>query len=244
MHLSDTFLELFTFIRYVTDPSQVVDADYATVRDDVSRLIRRMEDRAADRGVPPERFDMARFAVFAWVDEAVLCSSWPGARQWLKSPLQREYYGTVNAGEEFFERLDGLLGNKMAERDKHLLPEFAEEVEQEVPNKVSMDQVLEVYTQCLALGFTGMYFHEGDSSRLDKLRRDCIDRIVGRQGGNGLSAFPDAYGSGAAVPEKSRYGRVFDPLSILFFLLPLLVVAGIFFAYRGLLRYSLSLWFG
>jgi len=244
MHLSDCFLELFTFIRYVTDSSEMVDADYATVRGDVSLLTDRLEARAKKDGVSPDQFDKARFAVFAWADEAILCSPWPGSREWLKRPLQREFYGTANAGEEFFERLDRLLGDRSQDSDENVLSEFAKESDLEVPADPGNDEVLEVYTLCLALGYTGMYFNESDRGNLDRLRHNCITRIVGKQGAAGLSAFPQSYGSGKGAGRKHGYGRVFDPLSILFVLLPLLVVAGVFFAYRGLLVYSLSLWFG
>ncbi|MGL1862943.1 MAG: DotU family type IV/VI secretion system protein [Pseudodesulfovibrio sp.] len=243
MHLSDSFLELFTFIRYVTDSSELVDADYATVRGDVSRLVGRLEKRANEYGCSPEQFEMARFAAFAWADEAVLCSTWGGVREWLKNPLQREYYGTANAGEEFYERLDGLLGGKKIKSDEGILGELGQEAESKPVVKAEDAEVLEVYTLCLALGYTGKYFSETDRGSLDRLRQDCISRIVDKQGSAGLSAFPEAYGSGKNATLQSVYRRVFDPLSIVFTVLPVLVVGGIFFAYRGLLFYSLNLWF-
>lgn len=245
MHLSDCFLELLTFVRYVADSPELAETDYATVRADVALLIERLEQRARDEGIPREQFDMARFAVFAWVDEAVLCSDWPGAREWLHATLQREHYGTVNAGEEFFERLDAVLrqcGGQAQEESP--LAEFARESEHEMVQHCASEEVLEVYTLCLSLGFTGMYFNEGDGGRLEELRRDCLARIVGRQTAAGLDAFPEAYGSGGTVRRKPRYHRVFDPLSIVFVILPLLVAAGIYIAYRGLLEYGLNRWFG
>ncbi|OEU66690.1 MAG: type IV secretion protein DotU [Desulfovibrio sp. S3730MH75] len=246
MHLSDCFLELFTFIRLVTDSQGQVDADYDTVRKDISVLIERLEERALDNGFSSEEFDEARFAVFAWVDETVLCSSWVGTREWLKLPLQREFYGTANGGEEFFERLDVLLGAREKPVDETLFADFAKESEKESfgEDLNGNVEVLEVYTLCLSLGFTGVHFNDSDFSRLDQLREDGLARLVGKQDVDGLSAFPQSYGSGKEAKRKSNYGRVFDPLSILFFLLPMLVVAGVFFAYKGLLEYSLNLWLG
>lgn len=245
MHLSDCFLELFTFIRYVADSKELADADYATVRADVALLIERLEKRARDEGIPREQFDMARFAAFAWADEAVLCSSWPGTREWLHNTLQREYYGTANAGEEFFTRLDTVLKECGGSRsEESLLAEFAKESNGDVSIPCTSEDVLEVYTLCLSMGFTGMYFHDADRGELQELRKDCLARIVGRQSAAGLDAFPDAYGSGDTVERKPRYGRVFDPLAVVFIVLPLLVAGGVFLAYRGLLEYGLNLWFG
>lgn len=247
MHLSDCFLELFTFIRLVTDSTEKVDADYDTVRKDISLLTERLEERAMDNGFSDEAFDQARFAVFAWVDETVLCSSWKGTREWLKNPLQREFYGTVNAGEEFFERLEALLRGEDKSEDENLLADVAIASEQEaLPGKArnGKTEVIEVYTLCLSLGYTGKYFSESDSSRLVKLRDTCLSLLVGKPEKTGLSAFPQSYGSGKAAARKSNYGRIFDPLAILFFLLPILVVAGVFYAYKGLLEYTLNLWLG
>ncbi len=244
MHLSDCFLELFTFVRYVADPSNTVDADYAAVREDVERLFVRLESKVKAAGATPKQFDMARFAVFAWIDETILCSTWSGTRDWLRQPLQREYYGTANAGEEFFVRLDSLLGDTAGKKGDDFLTGFAAETEKETPTKIGNEEVLEVYTLCLALGYTGKFFGEDSKAELDRLRKDCISRIVGKQNGIGLSAFPAAYGSGRPAEGGPRYRRVFDPLAILFFLLPLLVVLGVYLAYNGLLSYSLSQWFG
>ncbi|CCO24168.1 DotU family type IV/VI secretion system protein [Maridesulfovibrio hydrothermalis] len=247
MHLSDCFLELFTFIRFLADSPEMADAEYDAVHEDVSKLIERLEQRADKCGFAPDLFDKARFAVFAWVDEAVLCSSWSGTRQWLRHPLQREYYGTTNAGEEFFERLDMLLDGNHVPVDESLFADLEKDSNENAPaGKIenANSEVLEVYTLCLSLGYTGKYFSESDTERLDKLRNDCIARIMGKQGGNGLAAFPAAYGTGEKALRTSQYGRVFDPLSIVFIVLPVLVVAGVFFAYRGLLEYSLNLWLG
>ena len=96
---------------------------------------------------------------------------------------------------------------------------------------------------CLSLGFTGVHFNDADSSRLEQLRQDALTR-VGKQNTEGIFAFPQSYGSSKNVKCKSNYGRVFDPLAIFFFLLPILVVAGVFFAYRDLLENSLNHWLG
>lgn len=245
MHLSDCFLEIFTFIRFVADSPEMGQADYGQVREDVSRLIVRAQERADDAGYSFELFDQARFAVFAWADETVLCSSWSEVREWLKLPLQREYYGTANAGEEFFERLDVLLSEKNSPESEGFFDDFADDIEPEQTRVANGNvEVLEVYALCLSLGFIGVYFSDPDSDRLARLRNDCIARVLGRQEEDGASVFPAAYGSGEKSSRKPKYRRVFDLISLVFFILPLLVMAGMFFAYRGLLEYSLSLWLG
>lgn len=244
MHLSDCFLEFFTFIRYLADSPELEGVPFETVRQDVDALIGRLDARARQVDVTPEQFDAARFAVFAWADESVLCSEWEGRREWLKAPLQRQYYGTVNAGEEFFGRLHGLLGTRRQGEEDSALARFSQQSGLEPEDGPGSKEVLEVFALCLALGYTGMYFSDADRSRLERLRKHCVARILGRQEEGGGAFFPQAYGSGAPPKERKGFGRVFDPMAIVFALLPLLVVAGMYFAYRGLLQYSLNLWLG
>ncbi|WP_027722027.1 DotU family type IV/VI secretion system protein [Maridesulfovibrio zosterae] len=249
MHLSDCFMEVFTYVRLLVDSPEMADAEYAVVREDMNRLIERMDDKFDESPFSTEKFEQARFAVFAWVDETVLCSSWSGTRQWLAKPLQREYYGTTNAGEQFFERLRMLLGENIDPVDESLFSDFegdgVNNAKDSSSGSAGVNDVIEVYALCLSLGYTGMYFSDQDSERLAKLRTDCVARIMGRQqNGEELSAFPLSYGSGTKAARKSGYRRILDPVSLIFFILPVLVVTGIFFAYRGLLEYSLNLWLG
>ncbi|SMF09616.1 type VI secretion system protein ImpK [Desulfovibrio gilichinskyi] len=249
MHLSDCFLELFTFVRFLTDSSYKIEADYEVVRKDFSLLLDRVESKGREGKFSDEQFDNARFAVFAWADEAILCSSWPGAKDWLKHTLQREYYGTSSAGEEFFERLNLLLGERKTPLDESLFVDCDCDKDSEKSSPVEENksynlEILEVYALCLSLGYSGIYFSDHESDRLTRLREDCVKRIVDGQGDFQLSAFPDSYGTKKMSKHNGLYGRVFEPLSIVFLILPLLVLAGVYFAYLGLLENSLQLWLG
>jgi len=244
MHLSDCFLELFTYIRLLTGSAEMVGAEYVQVREDVGNLINRMDDRSDRIDISGELYDEARFAVFAWADEAVLVSEWSGVNEWLKHPLQREFYGTANAGEEFFERLDGLFKRNNGVLDQSLFADVEKEGEVVADSNNGLSEVLEVYALCLSLGYTGKYFSESGEERLDELRRECVKRIPGGLESYGGPAFPQSYGSGKVAPRKCCYGRIFDPVSLIFFILPVLVCGGMYLAYKVLLEHSLKLWFG
>ncbi|GEM_PF-385557 len=254
MHLSDCFLELFTYIRLLTNAPELTGsaenagADYEQVREDVRKLITRMDDRSDRIDIPESLYDDARFAVFAWADEAVLLSDWSGVREWLKLPLQREFYGTANAGEEFFARLDSLLNRSQGPVDRSIFADMEKGGEVAANgNGNGIAEALEVYALCLSLGYTGKYFSDSGEERLKELRRECVERISGNIGG-GLEeegpAFPQSYGTGEAAQRKCCYGRVFDPVSLIFFILPVLVAGGMYLAYKILLEHSLQLWFG
>lgn len=247
MHLSDCFLELFTYIRLLTGTPELAGADYEQVREDVRTLIVRMDDRSDLLGVSEDIYNDARFAVFAWADEAVLVSRWAGVREWLKQPLQREFYATANAGEEFFERLDKLLNCSKGPVDQSLFADMEMEKEEagsENGNGNGVAEVLEVYALCLSLGYTGKYFSESGEERLKELRRECVARISGGGRNLGGTAFPQSYGTGVTAPRKCCYGRIFDPVSLIFFILPVLITGGMYLAYKVLLEHSLQLWLG
>ena len=91
-------------------------------------------DGAVARGVPLSRADAGAWAVAALLDDLALNTPWGGASAWPRQPLVSTLYGDVDAGAQFFARLEEL------ERHPSRDPEM-----------------LELYTFCLALGFRGRY---------------------------------------------------------------------------------------
>src|ERR1041385_5239949 len=71
-------------------------------REKVLALISAQEERAQSTPIAIETFREARFAVLTWADEIILNSNWPYRAHW--QHLMLSYYGTLNAGEEFFHR--------------------------------------------------------------------------------------------------------------------------------------------
>lgn len=111
--------------------------------------------RTAAADYSEEDYNEARFAVCAWVDEALTSAVWSGQAEWRSSPLALKFYQTRDAGVQFFERLDRLTPRQ--------------------------DQVREVYYLCLALGFKGRYTSERDQRRLKRRLRLNLRRLTGRR---------------------------------------------------------------
>ncbi|WP_243358682.1 DotU family type IV/VI secretion system protein [Fundidesulfovibrio terrae] len=108
MRLVDCFVPAVTYVLdVVRKPASF--SDYDASRAKVEELLNSAGRSAKTLGVAASEFQDARFAVCAWMDEMVLGSAWEGKARWLHQPLQRTVYGTVNAGEEYFDRLDALL---------------------------------------------------------------------------------------------------------------------------------------
>jgi type VI secretion system protein ImpK len=189
MHLSDCFIKILAYITCFLKSVESVQPEYAQVKGDFQRLIRESEALFAQGNFSRDDYDLARFAVCALVDEALLKSAWEHRSLWLKDQLQRSYYNTTDAGEEFFDRLGSIGLHQRAVR--------------------------EVYYLCLALGFTGKYCHPGDEYQLEQLKTSSLKLLLGSSVGlpslERTDLFPEAHPSGTAEvgQKKLRCGSRF-----------------------------------
>ncbi len=94
----------------------------------------RARDAVVATGSPLARADAAAWAVAALLDDLALNTPWGGASVWPRQPLVVMLRGDVDAGAQFFTRLDDLERHPNRDRD-----------------------LLELMYQCLALGFRGKY---------------------------------------------------------------------------------------
>ena len=187
MQLSDCFMEIIAYTAVVVRANAAAQPAYEQVQNNMQQLIAQSEAMLAGQQISQEDFQLARFAVFAWVDEIILSSQWEGRQQWQRDPLQLKYYQTTDAGELFFERLNAIGPHQ---RD-----------------------VREVYYLCLSLGFSGQYCNPGDDFMLEQLRLSNLKLLTGSSMGvptlDKQSLFPEAYptgeGEGAVLPSKSRW---------------------------------------
>ncbi len=117
-----------------------------------------MERLAFERQIGSTALRDAKYALAAYIDEAVLSSDWPGRLEWMGRPLQLELFGDHLAGEGFFERLTQLRQGGEANAD-----------------------LLELFYTCLQLGFEGIYKIKG-LEPLMALQVDLRSQIEGYQG--------------------------------------------------------------
>ncbi|MED5433022.1 MAG: DotU family type IV/VI secretion system protein, partial [Pseudomonadota bacterium] len=66
------------------------------------------ERLAFERQIPTTDVQSAKFAIAAFIDEAVMASSWPHRMQWMSQPLQLKLFGEHLGGEAFFIKLGEL----------------------------------------------------------------------------------------------------------------------------------------
>jgi type VI secretion system protein ImpK len=100
----------------------------------------RARDAVVATGASLARADMAAWVVGALLDDLALNTPWGGASAWPRQPLVVMMQGDVDAGAQFFARLEELERHPNRDRD-----------------------LLELQYYCLALGFRGKYRVPGRS---------------------------------------------------------------------------------
>ncbi len=194
MRMIDCFIDVLAYVkRLQEDIASGQQPEYEKTRTEIEKLLADKALVYASLGYRREHYEKARFAVVAYIDEQLMSSAWHAVRQWGKQLLQKNYYGTANAGQEFFERLNSLTLIDPADRD-----------------------VREVYYYCLALGFCGRFFSAEDHSRLDTLRLENFELLA--QGRNHpwdhpeTRLTPEAYPLSASTPAARHRRFSYVPL--------------------------------
>ncbi len=210
MRLTDCFMDLLGYVCYFLKAASGRQPPYSQVKADIVRLLGESEEGVRKGLVSREEYDQARFAVCAWVDEAILNSDWKEKAQWQKEQLQRVYYRTTDAGEEFFERLNTVGFQERAVR--------------------------EVYYLCLALGFMGRHCHPGDEFLLGQLKTSNLKLLLGTSVGipslEREQLFPGAYPTETfdVGPRERRFR--FSPFSVACLAGPVILFGLLFLIYR------------
>ena len=214
MRIADCFMELLAYVAYFLKTVNTRQPAFEQVKADIDRLVSLADACLQEKGISKEDFDHARFAVFAWIDEAVLNSSWNGKDQWQMQQLQRAYYQTTDAGEIFFTRLNTLGPHQ--------------------------NYVREVYYLCLAMGFTGRFIHDGDEFLLEQLKTSKLKVLFGSSIGlptlDKGQLFAEAYPRQVAQPEPQRHRKGFSPIHLAGIAFPVVLYAALFFIYRFILN--------
>jgi type VI secretion system protein ImpK len=213
MRLADCFTDMMTYTTLLYQNSGLKSISFDQASAHMDRLIRDSESLSDKCGATREEYDQAKFAVFAWIDETIMGSSWGGKSQWQGEQLQRKHFQTSDAGELFFQRL-----NTIGPHQNH---------------------VREVYYICLALGFTGQYHNQGDEMLLAQLKLSNLKLLTGSSLDlpvlDQLKLFPDAYvkdqeTSTAAAPKK------FSLVTAAAFLAPVCLYGVLFLIYKFVLH--------
>jgi type VI secretion system protein ImpK len=204
--LRELFTDLIAYVLFFQVTCEQRCPPFAEVRGKITAMLEEQERRIQAGEVPWESYREARFAVLAWVDEAILTSAWPHRTQW--QHLMLASHGTLNAGEEFYERLKNL-------------PTGAQDIR-------------EMYYLCLELGYLGEHALADSASYLRELRHGLYRQLSGapndiRQ--HYARLFPEAYRKppGERPAAASRIHPIWYGLALL---LPVVLLLAFSFILR------------
>ncbi len=130
--LSEVCSNVFSLILHLRASDDFGEPN--TLRSKVITLFDSMKNKGKELGIDEEELNEAQYALVAFLDETIANSSWIKKDEWLARRLALELFNTVNAGDEYFTKL--------------------EQLQQQGTSKASL---LEVYYLCLVLGFEGKY---------------------------------------------------------------------------------------
>ena len=211
MHISEMFVDIIAYVFYFLKTSSKRQSPYDQVRARILQLLSESQGRSVD--FVTEDYELARFAICAWIDEAVMNSGWNERSIWQREPLQLKFYQTTNAGELFFERLNNLAAHQ--------------------------NDVREVYYLCLAMGFKGRYGNVEDGFLLGQLKTSNLKVLTGASIGlpslKKAELFPEAYPveSPEKIPHKA--GSRFNLPSILMAAFPIALFGVLYLIYAFVL---------
>lgn len=212
MHLSEAFVDTIAYVVYFLRTAQKRQSPYDQVRARIMQLLTESQRKGAE--FPVDEYDQARFAICAWIDEAVMNSSWAERLAWTREPLQLRFYQTTNAGELFFDRLNALGPHQ--------------------------NEVREVYYLCLAMGFMGRYGNEEDAFLLEQLKTSNLKVLTGASVGlpslKKGELFPEAYPAETQEKIQVKPQGMFNLMSILLAAFPVALFGVLYLIYTFVLH--------
>lgn len=164
LELSSPILQMAALF-HIDDHGAGLPHDYG---ERIKDTLQDFERQAIKKQISLFEVQCAKYALVAFIDEAILDSAWPMRSFWLGQPLQLQYFGEYLAGEGFFHKLSEM--RQMGGRHINLL---------------------ELYYVCLQLGFEGRYRIHGAEKLSDlqnnlqsqiRIIRGDVDRRLAAQG--------------------------------------------------------------
>jgi type VI secretion system protein ImpK len=144
------------------------------------------ERTCLSHGKSPDAIEEGKYALAAFIDETIVNTPNNCREEWIREPLQAQFFNDHSAGEHFFTRLEGLIGDMRRNLE-----------------------ALEVFYLCLGLGFQGRYRVEGQEL-LPNVVRNLLRRIEAVKGKPPQSLSPSAY----VQPGLGKSGRGGKPFVI------------------------------
>jgi len=208
MRLVDFYIDTLLTIRQLVPQLEATsEQDVDAVRAKLIQLLDEAQQNITAADLSEYQAEAALFPVVAYIDELILISKWSEKSKWQQVSLQRHFFDTTNAGQEFFDRLNVL-------------------------NRQGEDRsVREVFLLCLGLGYKGQYFMPDDRPKLEEIRVFNLDLLLPEDANQTLErttlfdqAYQNSIREGKHITSRTNLLPVFT-------VLPIVIIAGIFVFY-------------
>lgn len=194
--IDPVFLATIQFIERIERSDRLVAAD------ERATLLRKIDDAEVQLGNTQE-WQLAKYAVCAWVDALLIDAPWQGKGWWKDNCLEKKYFGRRDAHEAFFQR--GVEAAGLGRKD-----------------------ALEVYYLAVVLGFRGFYADSDagyksnviNSLRLpDSIEAWCRTTARSLQLRQGRPEIPEAIQAGGSAKPLSGKSSltIFSMISVVLF---------------------------
>lgn len=128
-HFATAVDPIYLYVLGVLEKAAAGEAlDPQDVRERIKNRFREADDRIGQK----QGWELAKYALVAWIDDVLISQSWSGREWWEQNALEFEFFKTRDRAIEFFKR--SKEAGEMTKRD-----------------------ALEVYYICVVLGFRGLY---------------------------------------------------------------------------------------
>ncbi len=131
------FLATLGFVERIEQSDRLVAAD------ERATLLRKIDDAEVQLGKTPE-WELAKYAICAWIDALLIDAPWQGKGWWKENALEKKYFGDRVAHEAFFAR--GVEAANLGRKD-----------------------ALEVYYLAVVLGFRGFYIDSDSNYKANRI---------------------------------------------------------------------------
>lgn len=230
------FHPLLSFAAHIAEEGERGDGDAPApgqTAADIDLLVGRA--LAAEKPGDPA-FEAAWFAVAAWVDEsfarhAAMQAAGPTDAAEGPGRLQRRYFNTLNAGEEFYANISRLIESIQEDAAKGRFD--AGPASGDASERVQAErEALKVYAACLALGFKGEFYRPEDAAEREAFHHRCLAAMdAGSPDGTAKPVSPSLFQAHSGVePEDKRCGGMW-----IFCVIPVVATVVLYFLYRAVL---------
>jgi type VI secretion system protein ImpK len=178
--LPDLFADLFSYLMVLQRADEPDSAK--ALRQRIQDLVREADSKARRAGIPQDLVTHAKFAVVALCDEIVMNSRWELRNEWASQPMALQLFDDLNAGENFFRRLEELRRGRPAEHELG---------------------ALEVFATCISLGFRGEHIDPAGDARLEDTLGGVARQVLDARDGHGGGLSPQWH-SPEAMPDRVK----------------------------------------